>query len=144
MANFNQSWHISTWKGTGPFIWRNLNSFHPRMLCAKFGWNWYWSCSNILYNFVILFSLFRYYLPLEKSWALLLNKLEFTSPKNALYQIWLKLDRLILKKIFEILLIYFRYFFIISLWKRMGSFLCTSPKDALYQISWNWTAAQVS
>ena len=71
----------------------------------------------------------------KMSWALLLNKLEFTSPKNALYQIWLKLDRLILKKIFEILLIYFRYFFIISLWKRMGSFLCTSPKDALYQIS---------
>ena len=25
---------------SGPFIWTNLNSFHPRMLCAKFGWNW--------------------------------------------------------------------------------------------------------
>ena len=22
------------------FIWTNLNPFHPRMLCAKFGWNW--------------------------------------------------------------------------------------------------------
>ena len=22
------------------FIWRNLNPLHPRMLCAKFGWNW--------------------------------------------------------------------------------------------------------
>ena len=23
-----------------PFIWRNLNPLHPRMHCAKFGWNW--------------------------------------------------------------------------------------------------------
>ena len=27
-------------KWWGPFIWRNLNPFHPGMLCAKFGWNW--------------------------------------------------------------------------------------------------------
>ena len=31
---------ISSWKRTGPFIWRNWNTLHPRMLCAKFGWNW--------------------------------------------------------------------------------------------------------
>ena len=31
---------ISPWKRVGPFIWTNLNSLHPRMLCAKFGWNW--------------------------------------------------------------------------------------------------------
>ena len=24
----------------GPLIWTNLNSLHPSMLCAKFGWNW--------------------------------------------------------------------------------------------------------
>ena len=24
----------------GPSIWTNLNPLHPRMLCAKFGWNW--------------------------------------------------------------------------------------------------------
>ena len=23
-----------------PFIWRILNPLHPRMHCAKFGWNW--------------------------------------------------------------------------------------------------------
>ena len=22
------------------FIWTNLNPLHPRMHCAKFGWNW--------------------------------------------------------------------------------------------------------
>ena len=31
---------ISPWKGVWPFIWTNLNSHHPRMLCAKFGWKW--------------------------------------------------------------------------------------------------------
>ena len=28
------------WKGAWPCIWTNLNLFHPRMLCVKFGWNW--------------------------------------------------------------------------------------------------------
>ena len=31
---------ISSWKRVGPFIWRNLNPLHIRILCAKFGWNW--------------------------------------------------------------------------------------------------------
>ena len=31
---------ISPWKRVGPFIWTHLNPLHPRMLCAKFGWNW--------------------------------------------------------------------------------------------------------
>ena len=31
---------ISPCKRAGPFIWTNLNPLYPRMLCAKFGWNW--------------------------------------------------------------------------------------------------------
>ena len=31
---------ISPWKRVGPFILKNLNPLHQRMLCAKFGWNW--------------------------------------------------------------------------------------------------------
>ena len=31
---------ISPWKRVGSFIWTNLNPFYPRMLCAKFVWNW--------------------------------------------------------------------------------------------------------
>ena len=30
----------SPWKRVWPFIWTNLNLFNPRMLCAKFVWNW--------------------------------------------------------------------------------------------------------
>ena len=31
---------ISPWKRAWPFIWTHLNPLYPRMLCAKFGWNW--------------------------------------------------------------------------------------------------------
>ena len=31
---------VSPWKRMWSFIWTNLNSHHPRMLCAKFGWYW--------------------------------------------------------------------------------------------------------
>ena len=31
---------ISPWKRAGLFIWGNLNALHPKMLYAKFGWNW--------------------------------------------------------------------------------------------------------
>jgi hypothetical protein len=37
------------------------------------------------------FSLFCYYLPLERGYPLLLNKLECSSSKNDLCQVWLKL-----------------------------------------------------
>ena len=44
-------------------------------------------------NVVNEFPLFRYYLPLEKSGALSLNKLEFSIPKNAFCHVWLKLAK---------------------------------------------------
>ena len=31
---------ISPWKRARPFISTNLNLLQPRMICAKFGWNW--------------------------------------------------------------------------------------------------------
>ena len=49
---------------------------------------WFW---RRFFNFVNVFSLFCYYLPLEKGGALHLNKLESPSPKDALCQVWLKL-----------------------------------------------------
>ena len=42
-------------------------------------------------NFIHVFLIFPYYLPLEKGVALHLNKFEFPSPKDVLSQIWLKL-----------------------------------------------------
>jgi hypothetical protein len=31
---------ISPLKRTWPFIWTNLNSLHPRIVCTKFDWIW--------------------------------------------------------------------------------------------------------
>ena len=28
-------------KGHGPFTWTNLKPLHPKIICAKFGWNWH-------------------------------------------------------------------------------------------------------
>ena len=83
---------ISPWKRAGLFIWTNLNTLHPRMPCAKFGWNWLsGSREEDFFNFVNVFSPFHDYLPLAKGGALRLNKLESPSPRNTLCQVWLKL-----------------------------------------------------
>ena len=77
---------ISPWRKASCFIWMNLHSFLPKMLCAKFSWN----CSL---NFINVCWLFPYHLLFEKDRVLHLNKFESPSPKNALYQVWFKLVR---------------------------------------------------
>ena len=55
-------------KGWGPSFEKNFNPLHPRLLCAKFGWNWFsGSWGEDFYIFVNVFLLFQNYLPLEKS-----------------------------------------------------------------------------
>ena len=73
------------------FIWTNLFPLHPRMLGAKFGWNWLSGSGeeDFKKNFNIILH-FHYYLPLKKGGALHLNKFESPPPKNALCQVWLK------------------------------------------------------
>ena len=62
------------------------------MLSAKFGKNWLnVSGEEDFFYFVNAFSLFRNYLSFGKGWALYLNKLKSPSPKDTLYQAWLKL-----------------------------------------------------
>ena len=59
------------------------------MQCAKFCWNWLSrSGEEDFLKSVWVFSEFRNYLPLEKGGALHLNKLESSSPKDALWQVW--------------------------------------------------------
>ena len=53
-----------------------------------------------LIKFVNVFSLFPYYLPLERGVALHLNKLEFPSPKDALYQVSFELALWFLRRRF--------------------------------------------
>jgi hypothetical protein len=50
---------------------------------------WFWR--RRVLSIFSAFSLFRYYLPLEKGYLLHLNKLQFPSLKDDLCQVWLKL-----------------------------------------------------
>ena len=78
-------------KGWGLHLNKLISPSHKNALCQV--WlklaQWFWI--RRFFNFVNVFSLFRNYLPLEKSGALHLNKLESPSPKDALCQVWLKL-----------------------------------------------------
>ena len=74
------------------FIWTNLNPLYPRMLCAKFGWNW---------------------------------------PSGSG------------EEDFLISSMYFRYFVILSPWKRAGPFIWTNlnllhPRMLCDKFGWNW------
>ena len=48
---------ISPWKRAWPFIWTNMISHHPRMLCAKFGWNWHCGSKEKFFSW----SMYRYF-----------------------------------------------------------------------------------
>ena len=65
---------ISPWKRTGPLIWTNLSPHHPRILCAKFGWNLPSGSGEDFLNFVNVFLLFGNYLPMENSGPLTWKK----------------------------------------------------------------------
>ena len=73
-----------------------------------------------------LFSLFRYYLPFEKGMAHYLNKLEFSSHRDAFCQISFKLTQWFWRRRLFNLSMCFFYFFIISPWKRSGIFIWTN------------------
>ena len=60
-----------------------------------------WFLRRGFFNFVIVFSIFRNYLPLEKSRALHFNKIESPSPKDDLCQVWLKLAQWFCRRFFN-------------------------------------------
>ena len=87
-----------------------MNFLYPRLLYAKFGWNW--PCSSQVENFEIFFIYFILLLsPLEERCGPLFVKIWITSSKDALCQIWLKLSSSFKERIFN----YFQYNFTISL-----------------------------
>ena len=122
---------ITSWKRVGPFVRTNLISLHTRMLCVKFSEFGLVVLEEIL-NFANEFPLFRYCLFLEKGGVLHLKKehLEFTSPKDALCQVWLKLAQWFWRRSFKFWF-FFRYFVIISPWKKGGVLL---TQDAFCQV----------
>ena len=142
---------ISSWKKVGPFIWTNLSPHHPRMHCYKFGWNWPSGSWEDLFNFIIVFSLFRNYLPLENVFSLFhnylplvkdgvlhLNKLEFPSPKDALCQVWFKLTQWFWRRFLNFVNVFSQFHYYLPLKKggalHLNKLESSSPKDALCQV----------
>ena len=71
---------------------------------------WFWSEKiSSMY-----FLLFRYYIRLEKVGDIPLNKFESSSPKDVLCQVWLKLALWLWRRFVKIVLMYLRYFVVIS------------------------------
>ena len=90
-------------------------------------------------KFVNVFSLFRYYLPLEKGLALHLNKYESPSPKDALCQVWLKLALLFLRRRFlKFVNVFSLFHYYLTLEKggalHLNKLESSLPKDALCQV----------
>ena len=72
---------ISPWERAWPFIWTNLNPLHPRMLCAKFGWNW---LSGSGEDFLISSMYFHYFViisPWERAWPFIWTNLNPLYPR---------------------------------------------------------------
>ena len=92
-------------------------------------------------NFVNVFTLFWYYIPLKIGGALHLNKLESPSPKDAMSSL---VDIGSGEEDFLHLSMYFRYFVTIYPYKKTGSFIWwnfPSPKDGLCHVLlalWFW------
>ena len=116
---------IPTLRRTWPFIWKknkNLNHLNTRMFCAKFDWKWPSGSRE-----EDVFLLFHNYLPVEKGVALYLKKIEFPSSKNALCQVFLKLDQCFWRRFFFLKFsMYLYYFTSISPLRRAWSFIWTN------------------
>ena len=107
---------------------------------------WFWKRRFL--NSVNIFSQFRNYLPLDKGGILHFYKVEFSSPKKALCQVWLKLDQLFCRR-FLISSMFFFFIFHYYLHLEKGRVLhlnkleSSSPKDAMCQVwlkldQWFW------
>ena len=86
---------ISPQKARDPSIWKKKESSLPQIVLCQVWYKlarWFWGIN------IFVFSLFRYYLLLEKCWTFHLNKLKSSSPKDALSSVWLKLFQCFMRR----------------------------------------------
>ena len=119
---------ISPWKRhwpskaqAGPFIWPNLHPLHPRMLCAKFGWNWPSGFGEE--NFLISKMYFRYFIIISH-----LNKLESPSSKRCFVPSLVEIGPVVLQKT---IFIFRQCLFFISPLSPLGKGIGT-----LFELTW--------
>jgi hypothetical protein len=98
---------------------------------------WFWRKRFLkIFN---VFSLYSYYLPLEKGYPLPLNKLEFPLSKDNLCQVWLKLAHWFWRRKFlndPTPILYFCDYlpFEVDLALYLNKLESPLPKDNLYQV----------
>jgi hypothetical protein len=119
---------ISNRRGTIPFIWTNLNPLPKDDLCHVWLKNWpSGSGEEDFLNDSIPFLHLCDYLPFKKKdLVLYLNKLEFSSPKDNVYKVWLKLACWFWRRRFSKYLAHFYSFAIIFTWRGAISFISTN------------------
>ena len=110
---------ISPWIRIGHLIWKKQleSSFFKDALChvwLKFA---QWFLRRLL-NFVIVFLLFRYNLPIEKGMTLHWNKLESPSPWDVYCQVWLNMIQLVWRRrIFYLVKVFLLFLYYLPLEK---------------------------
>ena len=82
---------ISPWERAGLFIWINLYTLYPWMLCAMFDWNWPTGSEKMIFKFRLCIFTISLLSSFGKGQALHLKKIESSLPKDDLCQVWLKL-----------------------------------------------------
>ena len=88
---------------------------------------WNWPSGSGEENFIYMYFAIRNYLPFKKGVALNLNKFGSTLPKDALFQVWLKLVLWFLRRRFlDLVNVYIWILVIISPWKTECSFIWTN------------------
>ena len=126
------------------FIWRNLNPYHPRMLCAKFGWNW--PSGSWEEDFLISSMYFRYFViisPWKRTGPFIWRNLNPLHPRMLCAKFGWNWPSGSWEEDFLISSMYFRYFVLISPWKRARPFIWTNlnllhPRMLCAKFGWNW------
>ena len=134
---------ISSWKKAGPFIWINLNLLHPRMICAKFGWNRpSGSSGEDFQNFINIFSLFHNYLPLKRAESFIWINLKSLYPRMLCANLFEICPVVWRKRFFKFVNVLLQFCIHFPLEKgQCPSFEHPSPKDDLckeMKFGWNW------
>ena len=92
---------ISPWNRTGTFIWTNLNPLHPRMLCAKCGWNWLSGSREEDYSFLSMYFCYIIIIsPWERAGSFIWTNLNPLHPR-ILWPSLVDIGSVVLKKIWK-------------------------------------------
>ena len=135
---------ISPWKRAGAFIWTNLNPLHPRMLFIKFGWNW--PSGSGEHDFLISSMSYRCFViisPWKRAGSFFWTNLNPLHPRMHCTKFGWNWHSGSGEEDFLISSMHFRYYIIISPWKRVGPFIWTNLNSLhrrmlCIKFGWNW------